>query len=102
MDERLKNLLYMGVGLASTSAKAKQLLEKMNVEGRLTEEEGKRIIDELFQSGKNSADEMKEQVSQYLAEMLSELQTPSQKAFNDLEKRVAQLEAILNSKKNEV
>jgi len=72
------------------------------VEGRLTEEEGKRIVDELFQSGKNSADEVKEQVRQYFAETLSELQTPSQKAFNDLEKRVAQLEARLNSKKNEV
>jgi polyhydroxyalkanoate synthesis regulator phasin len=102
MDERLKNLLYIGVGLASTSAKAKQLIEKMNVEGRLTEEEGKRIVDELFQSGKNSADEVKEQVRQYFAETLSELQTPSQKAFNDLKKRVAQLEARLNSKKNEV
>lgn len=34
MDERLKNLLYMGVGLASISTKTKQLLEKMNVEGR--------------------------------------------------------------------
>lgn len=102
MDERLKSMLYLAVGLASTSTKAKQLLEKMNVEGKLTEEEGRRIIDELFQSGKTSADELKERVKEYTTEMLNELKTPSQKAFDDLEKRVTQLEAQLNSNKNEI
>lgn len=88
----------MAVGLASASQKAKQLLDKMNVEGRITEEEGKRIIDELFSSGKDSAAHFKEDIKQYINDILDELQTPTRKAFNELEERVAQLEAQLKNR----
>ncbi len=92
----------MAVGLASTSQKAKQLLDKMNVEGRITEEEGKRIIDELFNSGKDSAAHIKEDIKLYITDILGELQTPTQKAFNELQERVAQLEAQLKNRQHEV
>ncbi len=51
MDQRITKLLYMAVGLASTSEKVRAMLRKMDVEGQLTEEEGKRIVDELLNSG---------------------------------------------------
>jgi polyhydroxyalkanoate synthesis regulator phasin len=46
MDEQLKKLLFMGLGLASTSRRAKFLLDKIEIEGKLSEEEGRRITDD--------------------------------------------------------
>lgn len=92
----------MAVGLASTSQKAKQLLDKMNIEGRITEEEGKRILDELFNTGKSSADSVKDTVKAYITDILNELQTPTQKAFNELQEKVNQLEAQLKKQQHEV
>ncbi|OYU97485.1 MAG: hypothetical protein CFE21_04110 [Bacteroidetes bacterium B1(2017)] len=95
MDERLKSLLYMGVGLASTSHKAKLLLNKLDLEGQLSEEEGKRIVSEIVQSVKSEGSHLQDDVYRYLHEVLNELESPSKKEFIDLQKRVVKLEAIL-------
>jgi polyhydroxyalkanoate synthesis regulator phasin len=47
MDDRLKKLIYSGIGIASLSRRAKFLLDKLEIEGKLSEEEGKRIVDEI-------------------------------------------------------
>ncbi len=95
MDARLKQLLYLAVGVASTSSKAKLLLNKMEIEGKLTEEEGKRIIDEVINSAKSTGSNVKDELSNYLQDLLSELQTPTKKEFCELQEKVAKLEQEL-------
>ncbi|MBP7512231.1 MAG: hypothetical protein KA981_09885 [Bacteroidia bacterium] len=95
MDDRLKSLLYMGVGLASTSRKAQLLLEKMEMEGQLSEEEGKRIVGEIIQGVKSEGSHLKDDAYRYFHEVLNEIDTPSKKEFFQLQQRVEKLEAIL-------
>lgn len=95
MDDRLKSLLYMGVGLASTSRKAQLLLEKMEMEGQLSEEEGKRIVGEIIQGVKSEGAHLKDDAYRYFHEVLNEIDTPSKKEFFQLQQRVEKLEAIL-------
>lgn len=95
MDDRLKSLLYMGVGLASTSRKAQLLLEKMEMEGQLSEEEGKRIIGEIVAGVKSEGSHLKDDAMRYFHEVLNEIDTPSKKEFFLLQKRVEKLEMIL-------
>jgi len=95
MDERLKNLLYMAVGLASTSKKVKLLLDKIQVEGQLTEEEGKRIINEIVAVTGQTSVNVKEEISQYITNIFNELQTPTKKEHDHLAERIAKLEEEL-------
>ncbi|MFN5921447.1 MAG: phasin family protein [Bacteroidota bacterium] len=97
MDERMKSLLYMAVGLASASDKARRLLDKMSIEGKMSEEEGKRIIHELFHSGAEAGTQMKDEMMAKFYDLLMELQIPSQKDFAELSNRVKQLEDIIHT-----
>jgi polyhydroxyalkanoate synthesis regulator phasin len=98
MEERIKKLMYMAIGLASTSEKARKLLEKMDVEGKLTEEEGKRIIHELFDMGSQTTQNAKLELKNYFNDLLLELQLPSRKDFEDLKKRIELVEQKLTNK----
>ena len=98
MDQRITKLLYMAVGLASTSEKVRAMLRKMDVEGQLTEEEGKRIVDELLNSGKEQANEIKNEVRDNLLSLMREMQTPTMNDVEKLNQRIAELEARLKEK----
>lgn len=98
MDDRLKSLLYMGVGLASTSRKAKALLDKMEVEGRLSEEEGKRLVGEITDELRSTGNGFKNEVADYLDGVFEQLDTPTRREYHELKERVARLEAILREK----
>lgn len=102
MDERLKNLLFMGIGLASTSQKAKILLDKLELEGKLSEEEGRRIVAELIDGVKQEGSHLQENVYEYMAEVLNELNSPSKREFMELQNRVKELEDKLKEKGHDV
>jgi polyhydroxyalkanoate synthesis regulator phasin len=97
MDEQLKRLLFMGLGLASTSRRAKFLLDKIEIEGKLSEEEGRRITDEILSALKSESGNVGNDIKDYLNDALSELETPSRKEFKLLQDRVQKLEAILRN-----
>lgn len=99
MDQRITKFLYMAVGLASTSEKVRAMLRKMDVEGQLTEEEGKRIVDELLNSGKEQANELKNEVRDNLLSLMREMQTPTMNDVEKLNQRIAELEARLKEKR---
>jgi len=99
MEDKLKSFLYMAIGLASTSEKARNMLDKMSIEGKLSEEEGRRIIDEIFNTGKGAGNELKDELLAKFNDMLLELQIPSRKDIEDLKSRITQLEVQLNELK---
>lgn len=86
----------MALGLASSSDKARRLLEKWNVEGQLSEEEGKRIINELFNSSADAGSELKQDLKKRLDNILLDLQLPSKKDITDLHARLDAIEKRLN------
>ncbi len=102
MDDRLKSLLFMGIGLASTSQKAKMLLDKMEIEGKLSEEEGKLIITEFIEGVKGEGAHLQDSAYRYLHEVLNELETPSKKEFYALQARVEKLEQLLKEKNHDI
>ncbi len=102
MEDGLKRLLYMGIGLASTSQKAKVLLEKMELEGKLSEEEGKRLVREFVEGVKGEGAHLQDNALRYLHEVLNELETPSKKEFNELKDRVEKLEQLLQEKRHDI
>jgi polyhydroxyalkanoate synthesis regulator phasin len=103
MDERIKSLIYTAVGLASTSEKARKLLESFHIEGKLSEEEGRRIIDEIMTNTTQTGMDIKEQLEQKIQEILLELQMPSRKEWMAMQERFSKIEQELEKlKKHEL
>ena len=92
MDDRLKKLLYSGIGIASLSRRAKFLLE---IEGKLSEEEGKRIVDEITAELKGEGQHLKDDFYGFLEQSLSEFETPTRRELNELKARIEKLETLL-------
>jgi polyhydroxyalkanoate synthesis regulator phasin len=56
--EILKNVIYAGVGLATvTSDKVKETINDLVEKGKISDTEGKRIIDEFFKTTENTKEE---------------------------------------------
>lgn len=91
----------MAVGIAATSKKIKQLLEKMEIEGNLSEEEGKRILNEIYESGISEATHIREEIRGHITKILDEVDTPSKREFNELKARIEKLESSLNQRKDD-
>lgn len=98
MDDTFKKLLYMAVGVASTSDKVRMLLNKAEVEGKITQEEGKRIVEELWANGVTNTDSMLAELKLKFADIMSEISTPTTKEFDALKQKVADLEKKLAEK----
>lgn len=97
MDEQLKRFLYMGIGLASLSKRARFLLDKLEIEGQLGEEEGKRIVEDILKEVKGEGAHLKDDFYRYLHDTLNEFETPSRKDLNELKQRVEKLEALMRA-----
>ncbi|MCT4581924.1 MAG: hypothetical protein N4A35_10935 [Flavobacteriales bacterium] len=54
----IKNFIYAGVGLATTTTeKAKETINDLVEKGKISDTEGKRIMDDFFQSTENTKEE---------------------------------------------
>jgi polyhydroxyalkanoate synthesis regulator phasin len=95
MDDRLKKLIYSGIGIASLSRRAKFLLDKLEIEGKLSEEEGKRIVDEITAELKGEGAQLKDDLYGFLEQTLSEFETPTRRELNELKARIEKLETLL-------
>lgn len=103
MDETLKKLFYSGVGLLSlTTTKVKETVEGLIRDRKITEEEGKRILDELINKSKGQRQEFEEQFRSFSSkfEKSTDAEKPTEKSAEEeieaLRKRIAILEERLN------
>ncbi len=61
--DAIKNLVYAGVGLASTATdKVKQSINDLVEKGKISDTEGKRIIDEIFKTTESTKEEIENKV----------------------------------------
>jgi polyhydroxyalkanoate synthesis regulator phasin len=65
MEDLFKKFLYTGVGLmAMTAEKIQNSVDKLISEGKLSMEEGKKVLEKLVEEGKLSADEGKKVIDE--------------------------------------
>lgn len=56
--EMIKNFIYAGVGLATTTTeKAKETINELVEKGRISDTEGKKIMDDFFKTTENTKEE---------------------------------------------
>ena len=93
MEDLFKKVLYTGVGLVSVTAeKLQEAVDKLVSENKISREEGRKVVDELFQNTENKREEFESQLKDIVEEVVSRVKLVSQKDFDSLLKRVEELE----------
>lgn len=104
--EALKNIVYAGVGLASTTTeKIKETINDLVEKGKISDTEGKKIIDDIFKSTESTKDEIEAKVKSMTDKLSATFDFKGKKedkVVSSLEKKIAQLEKELAEAKKAV
>lgn len=100
MEDLFKKFLYTGVGLVSHNAEllqknVKELIDK----GRLSEEEGRKVVDDLIDDTNNKREEFEDRLKGLVDGILGKLDLPSREEVSSLKSRIAELEEELAAAK---
>ena len=103
--DMIKNFIYAGVGLATTTTeKAKETINDLVEKGKISDTEGKKIMDDFFKSTENTKDEFETKWKKLNDTLTSKFDFISNKESDEvkvLKSRIADLEEKLaaNAKK---
>ena len=92
MIDLIKKIVFTGVGLASlTKDKIEALGKEIADQAKLSEKEGKELLDELMKKSEESRKEVAGQVEKFVKESLEKMNLATRDDLLDLEKKVQQL-----------
>lgn len=93
MEDTFKKILYTGVGFLSlTKTKVEELIGDLIDRGKLSREEGERIMKDFKKESASSKEAMEKEMKQWLENALDKMSIAKQKDLEELEKQVEQLQ----------
>ncbi|MBW7942757.1 MAG: hypothetical protein H3C64_10305 [Candidatus Kuenenia stuttgartiensis] len=93
MEQAFKNFLYAGVELAaSLSEKFEASVNDLVKKGKISAEEGKKMVDEILSKGETKATDLENKVKEFSSKFKKKTE---EEQLEDLKKQVADLEAKL-------
>lgn len=93
MDSIFKKLLNTGIGAASKITRfSADMINELVETGKISEEEGKNILNDLEREGKLQQQEIENEFKAYLERMIKNMNIPTREDFQNLEARVEILE----------
>jgi len=94
MMDLLKRGILTGIGIASlTKDKIEELAEKIIEESKLSEEEGRKLVENLLKQSKEARKNLEEEVKKTVGDALEKLDVPCRKDVEDLRIRIERLES---------
>ena len=98
MDDNFKKFLYSAAGYANAAAdKMKEKVEEFVEQGKMTEKEGRKTMDEFFEDFDTKKDQYEEKIKGWVENTFQKFDFPTRKEVNDLKERIADLEAKLKN-----
>lgn len=95
MFDLLKKTMLTGIGIASmTKDKIEELGKKISEESKLTEEEGKKMVNDLLKQSEKAREDLENQVQELVKQALEKTNIPTREDLNRLEKRIIKLENL--------
>ena len=92
-------LTSVGLGLIARD-KIDELVQKIREENKLTEEESRKLAQELLDQSEEARKNLEEEVKKTVGDALKRLDIPSRKDFEDLKARIEKLEDQMNTEGN--
>lgn len=92
MTDFLKQIAFTGVGLAAmTKDKVVELGKQAAEYGKMSEEEGKKFVEELQERAKKEKDKLDEKIDSQVKKVLERMDIPTKADFEELKKQIADL-----------
>ncbi len=102
MKELMKNVVYAGVGAAFlTKEKIEELNRELVEKGKMTQEEGKKFVEELIKKSENAKDQLELWISQRVEDKIKQLNLATRDELADLKRQVEELQVALNARAEE-
>lgn len=96
LENIIRKTLYTAVGIvAGTTERLQKVIDDLVSKGRLSEEEGKKVVDDVVKTSENRRDEYEGRFRNIVDSVLSKLNLPQGDAYEKMEKRVKSLEVKL-------
>jgi len=97
MLELLEKAVMTSIGVAAiTQKKAEELVTEMKDRFKLSEDEGKHLVDRIQEMAKESRDKVREMAESEVQKVVDRLGLVSREEFDRLSKRVQELESRCN------
>jgi len=96
MEKIIRKTLYTAVGIvAGTTERLQNVIDELVSKGRLSEEEGKKVVDDVVKNSEGKREEYEGRFRNIVDSVLSKLNLPQGDAYEKLSKRVKSLEVKL-------
>ena len=102
MDDLFKKFLYTSVGLASlTAEKLQETVDDLVGRGKLSEKEGKKILDDFFSNTDAKKEEFEAKLREAAESTMERFSLPSKEDVSALQQRIAELEKQIDLMRTE-
>jgi len=99
MMSLLRKSVLVGIGLAyMTKDKVEEAAKKIAVEDDLSEEEGRKLAEDLLRQADEAGKNLKEQIEKLVKSTLEKMDISSLKELRKLEARIRKLEELLEKR----
>jgi polyhydroxyalkanoate synthesis regulator phasin len=96
MEDLFKKFIYTGVGFAAmTAEKLQEAVDDLVGKGKLSKDEGKKIVDDFFENTESKKEEFESKLKEAADTVMDKLSLPTKSEFDALKKKVEDLEAKL-------
>ena len=98
MFDLLKKVTLMGIGITSmTKDKIEELAKEIVGEGKLSEEEGRKLVEGLLKQADEARKDLEDRVEKLVKSALEKLDIPSRGEVEKLEERIKKLETQIKN-----
>jgi polyhydroxyalkanoate synthesis regulator phasin len=96
MEDLFKKFVYTGVGMVSmTLDKFQKSVEKLVDDDKLSQEEGKKLVDDLFKNTEARREEFEAKLKKVVEEVMVRMNLATQTQIHELQDRLAVIETKL-------
>jgi poly(hydroxyalkanoate) granule-associated protein len=100
--DAVRKVLLAGVGaVALTVETVEDLVEKLVERGELTEEEGRKLINDVWSKRKKDAKKAEEEVNKRVDELMARFDIPTKAEFEDLSAQISEVSKKVDGLKKE-
>lgn len=93
MEDTIKKIISVSLGMAIIGInKTKEIIDDLIRKGKMSEEEGNKLINDLKEEGEKSRQKAETEIKNLINNALKKMDVPTKEDFNRLEKRVKALE----------
>jgi len=100
MQELLKNVFYLGAGFAfMTKEKIEDLKKDLIDKGKMTQDEGRQFVDDLVKKSEKAKEDVEKKVGELVADKLEKMKVATSDDIAELRKQIDELREMIEEKR---